>query len=254
MTQPYVSLEATLHDAFWAAEEGAPELPLMLAFLRQHPGPALEIGCGSGRLLLPLVRAGFAVEGLELSRDMLALCRQSAEEEKLPVTLHEGDMSSWTPAFCFSALLVPAFTLQLASDPETALRHWHGLLRKEGGLYLSTFVPLAELEGDLPENEWYLDREIALADGGPATLETRHRLDVRRQLLHREHRYRLDDLQHVSTQTLRWFEDGELEETLGRCGFQVTAAFADFDPALPLERIRPFETDGIRTHVAVRRG
>ncbi|RYD65398.1 MAG: class I SAM-dependent methyltransferase, partial [Verrucomicrobiaceae bacterium] len=43
--------------------------------LRGHPGISLEIGCGSGRLLLPLLQKGHNVEGLELSREMLDLCR-----------------------------------------------------------------------------------------------------------------------------------------------------------------------------------
>ena len=55
MPQPYLSLEAELHDVFWQAADDGSELRLMSAFLRRHPGPALEIGCGSGRLLLPML-------------------------------------------------------------------------------------------------------------------------------------------------------------------------------------------------------
>ena len=51
----------------------APRWRLMAAFLEKHPGPALEIGSGSGRLMFPLVQMGLDVEGLELSPDMLAL-------------------------------------------------------------------------------------------------------------------------------------------------------------------------------------
>src|SRR5688572_23453449 len=59
----YTSLEALLHDAFWA-EEGEPaELQLLDETLREYPGPSLEIGCGSGRLLLPLLQKGHQVEG-----------------------------------------------------------------------------------------------------------------------------------------------------------------------------------------------
>ena len=81
MSQPYLSLEAELHDAFWAAEDDGSEIRLMADFLKTHPGPALEIGCGSGRLILPLIATGFDVEGLELSTDMLEICRKGAEEE-----------------------------------------------------------------------------------------------------------------------------------------------------------------------------
>ena len=42
-------------------------------FLKKFPGPALEVGSGSGRLMFPLLQMGFEIEGLELSADMLAL-------------------------------------------------------------------------------------------------------------------------------------------------------------------------------------
>jgi len=41
----------------------------------RRPRPCLELGCGTGRLLLPLVRAGHTVTGVDLSRSMLARCR-----------------------------------------------------------------------------------------------------------------------------------------------------------------------------------
>ena len=58
MSQPYLSLEAELHDAFWEAEDDASEVRLMADFLKKFPGRALEIGAGSGRLMFPLVQMG----------------------------------------------------------------------------------------------------------------------------------------------------------------------------------------------------
>ena len=46
MAQPYLSLEAELHDAFWEAEDDGSEVRLMAEFLKKFPGPALEIGAG----------------------------------------------------------------------------------------------------------------------------------------------------------------------------------------------------------------
>ncbi len=157
MSQPYLSLEAELHDVFWDSEDGGSEVALMAEFMRIHWGPALEIGCGSGRLMVPLLSMGFAIEGLELSQDMLELGKIRARGLPSQPTVHAGDMSTWTDGRRFASLLAPAFTLQLAEDPEATLRHWHGLLNPSGGLYLTVFMPYAELLGDLPENEWYHD-------------------------------------------------------------------------------------------------
>lgn len=250
MSFPYLSLEAELHDAFWAADDDSSESRLLAEFLTDHPGPALEIGSGSGRLMFPLLERGFDVEGLELSPDMLALARAEASRRGVNAVFHEGDMTCWTGPRRYASLLVPAFTLQLADDPAAALVHWHSLLEPGGALYLTTFTPLAELAGDHPENEWYADHEATLPDGHIARLETRHSIDTDARLLHREHRYSTDTDPpriHHSAQTIRWFVRGEFEWLLDHAGFEIIRSFADFDPALDANAVDPDETEGIVT-------
>lgn len=257
VSQPYLSLEAELHDAFWDTEDGGSEIGLMADFLKRHPGPALEIGAGSGRLMLPLAAMGFEIEGLELSPDMLALGRQRAAALGIEAPVHEGDMTTWRGGRPFASVLAPAFTLQLASDPETALRHWHGLLAPGGGLYLTVFMPYAELFGDLPEATWYPDHSATLPDGREGRLETRHRLDRTGRMVEREHRYTLagDPPQvHLSKQVIRWIEPAELPGLLDRCGFRLDRWFADFDPDCGVSDPAHLEFDGILTCHATRSG
>ncbi len=237
----YSSLEALLHDAFWA-DEGEPlELRLLDELLREHPGLSLEIGCGSGRLLLPLLQKGHAVEGLELSSDMLAMCRKAAEDLTLEPVLHLGDMTVFDPGKTYASLLLPAFTLQLAPDPAAALAHFKNLLEPGGLIYLSVFIPFAELHRELPEGEWYHDHQTQLPDGRSASVETRHRLDRKARVLEREHRYRLFrtdgelEEEHASTQTLRWFTARQLRGLLAKAGFEPLHAVADFDPKIPVD-------------------
>jgi SAM-dependent methyltransferase len=231
----YLSLEAELHDVFWNAEGPPAELPWMEAFLRKHPGRALDIGCGSGRLLFPLLEKGFDVEGLELSPDMLALARKTAAERGLQPVLHEGDMITFVSPEPYQALLVPAFTLQLAPDPAVALANFHRLLSPGGGLYLTVFRPDAELEGELPENEWYPDYECTLPGGRIALMETRHTLDRTRRLVHREHRHAIVSAtgewqrEHLSKQSVRWFDERELHALLCQAGFGGFEAIAEFE-------------------------
>jgi SAM-dependent methyltransferase len=255
VSQPYLSLEAELHDAFWAAEDDGSELRLMAAFLKKHPGPALEIGSGSGRLMFPLLQAGFEVEGLELSPDMRALGNTRAAALGLKPMVHAGDMATWQPRRRYASLLAPAFTLQLASDPAAVLRHWHGWLENRGGLYLTVFTPHAELEGSLPENQWYDDHRASLPDGRTGLLETLHRLDLENQLLHREHRYTLSGdppVKHHSRQVIRWIGHGEMPGLLESCGFRLERCFADFDPDSESPDPGQDDGEGILTCHAVR--
>jgi SAM-dependent methyltransferase len=255
VSQPYLSLEAELHDAFWEAEDAASEVALMAEFLKKHPGPALEVGAGSGRLMLPLLHQGFDVEGLEISRDMLALGVSRAQNFGLKPVVHQGDMTCWHSTRRYAALLAPAFTLQLASDPAATVRHWRGLLANHGGLYLTVFMPYAELLGDLPENQWYPDHQVTLPDGRKGVLETRHRLDRVNRLLHREHRYSLSGdppATHQSRQTIRWIEHREMLSLLTGAGFRLDRFFLDFDPGHLVADPDDAEFDGILTYHATR--
>lgn len=237
----YSFLEAILHDAFWA-EEGEPaELALLEETLAEYPGLSLEIGCGSGRLLLPLLKKGLAVEGLELSPEMLALCRDAAAAVGLAPVLHEGDMERFDPGKKYASVLVPAFTLQLAADPAATLSHFRGLLEEGGVIYLSVFIPMAELHRELPEGQWYDDHRTTLPDGRGASVKTCHRLDRKARVMEREHRYTLHaadgevEAEHESKQVIRWFTARQLRGMLAKAGFEPVHAIADFDPELPVD-------------------
>ena len=49
--------------------------------------PALDAGCGAGRLLVPWLRAGYDVDGCDVSEDMLDRCRERARREGFEPTL-----------------------------------------------------------------------------------------------------------------------------------------------------------------------
>ena len=44
---------------------------------KESEGPVLELGCGTGRVLIPTARAGVEITGLDLSTDMLGICRKN---------------------------------------------------------------------------------------------------------------------------------------------------------------------------------
>lgn len=84
--------------ARWWAEfnTGGPEIAYYRPIVEAGQ-PALDAGCGTGRLLLPWLRDGLDVDGCDVSADMVALCRAAAEREGLEPdlyvqTLHELDL------------------------------------------------------------------------------------------------------------------------------------------------------------------
>jgi SAM-dependent methyltransferase len=100
--------------------------------------PALDAGCGTGRLLLPWLRAGYDVDGCDVSEDMLDRCRERARGEGLEPTL-------WaTPLHALQAprryrTIVCCGTFGLGStraQDEEALRRLHEALEPGGTLIL----------------------------------------------------------------------------------------------------------------------
>jgi len=69
-----------------------PEIDYFRKFVEAGGQPALDVACGTGRLLIPYLRAGLDVDGCDLSDDMLSLCRARAEAEGLSPNLHKQPM------------------------------------------------------------------------------------------------------------------------------------------------------------------
>lgn len=78
----------------WAefATDGGKEALYFKKIIETSGQPALDLGCGSGRLLLPYLQAGLDVDGCDYSKDMLARCRERANAEGLSPRLYAQAM------------------------------------------------------------------------------------------------------------------------------------------------------------------
>src|SRR5262245_21993932 len=76
-----------------------PDVAFFLSEAVNAGSPILEIGCGTGRVLIPIARAGVEITGVDLSPHMLRICRDRLDHEpevvQSRVTLVQGDMRSF---------------------------------------------------------------------------------------------------------------------------------------------------------------
>jgi len=162
-----VSAPETWHHgliAEWWAEfnTDGPEIDYFGRFV--EPGqPALDAGCGTGRLLLPWLRAGYDVDGCDASADMIALCRARAEKEGFRPTLLVQRLHELEPPRSYRTI-VACGVLGLGStrdQDQEGLRRFHRCLEPGGTLLLDNEVPYrghmrwskwpARSRGELPE-------------------------------------------------------------------------------------------------------
>jgi len=85
-------------------------------------GRILEPACGTGRFLVPLLEAGLAVEGLDSSPDMLAVCRQHSLDRGLDPVLREADMTALAEPGAYQAVIIPAGSFMLLDRRDAAPR------------------------------------------------------------------------------------------------------------------------------------
>ena len=119
------------------------ELAFYQGVIARHGQPALDLGCGTGRLLLPLLRAGLDVDGCDISPDMLAHCRHLAAAAGLEPKLYQQAMHELDlPRTYRTIFICDSFGLggQRQHDAE-ALRRCHRHLVPGGVLVFSLELP-----------------------------------------------------------------------------------------------------------------
>lgn len=159
----YYGLVAAAYDPYLAAVDFG-DAPLYRRLIAAEGGTALELACGTGRLLLPYRAEGLAVEGLDASAEMLERCRNKAAAAGLAVTLHHAAMESFALPSRYRLLYCAVGSFMLVSDlaaRDAALSACHAHLAPGGLLALSLERPSATP----PMAEPRLRREARRADG-----------------------------------------------------------------------------------------
>ena len=101
------------------------DLPFWLDLVDRYPGPILELGCGTGRVLVPLVKAGNEVYGMDIATDMLIFLRQNLDSDlQGKVFIFQADFTRFHLALNFGLILLPCNTLSTiqAEDRRSLLK------------------------------------------------------------------------------------------------------------------------------------
>ncbi|EHR52433.1 methylase involved in ubiquinone/menaquinone biosynthesis [Saccharomonospora marina XMU15] len=124
--------------------------------LRDVTGPVLDVACGTGRILVPLLEAGIAADGLDLSPEMLAICERHCRARGLRPRLHRGDMAGFRLDERYEAVIIPAGSIKGLTGRAAvlrALRAMGGVLRP-GGRLVADVAPPRLVVGSKPLRSW----------------------------------------------------------------------------------------------------
>jgi ubiquinone/menaquinone biosynthesis C-methylase UbiE len=198
-------------------------------------GRVLELGCGTGRVSLPLAEAGVNLVGIDRSAPMLARAAERARTrnlEPLTPTFVRGDIRALPfQASSFAAVIAPYGILQSLIRPRDLSETLAAVARVigRGGLFGIDLVP------DVPKWREYRDRVQLRGRAGPShlTLVESVTQDRRRQLTTfnqryierrggrtREHRFDL---------IFRTLSVRAMTARLQQAGFAVNAVLGDYE-------------------------
>ena len=198
-------------------------------------GPVLELGCGTGRIAVPVARAGARIVGIDRSDEMLARARKRLIRARLQkrLTLVRGDIRElpFAARTRFSAVLAAYGILQSLTRERDLMRTFASVARvlRRGGLFAIDVVP------DLPKWDEYRNRTSLSGRHGRHTLLTlvetvRQDRAKRLTIFDQEYRVRTGQKRRVHrfSLTFRTLSVPQLTRRLERAGFRVLAVLGDY--------------------------
>ncbi len=123
--------------------------------IEQSGQPVLDVGCGTGRLLLDYAAQGIDIDGVDNSPEMLALCREKVTAQGLTVVVYEQYVETLELPRHYQTILIPSSSLQLIIDPAAVDRALQRLAAhlQPGGTITASIMTLWK-EGEPLESEW----------------------------------------------------------------------------------------------------
>src|SRR5699024_6108906 len=194
-------------------------------------GNILEPGVGTGRILIPLLEKGLKVDGFDVSKEMLKICRNNCEKRGLNPKLFEGKMESVSLETEYEAVIVPTGTFLLIHKREeslNALKNFYDHLSNGGKLILDIFLQTDLTIENVSTKTWESQ------DGGMIALESKIvEINYIRQYTISHNRYEKWNNSEL-TQTelerfpLRWYGIEEFKTILEQSGFEDIIISADY--------------------------
>lgn len=211
------------------------DLRFWLDLAGHSPGPILELGCGTGRVLLPLLRAGHQVVGLDRDWEMLAALRAGLPAGKsLTAQLFQADFTAFRLERKFGLILLACNTYSTLDREQRLLLlnliRDHLLSRGVFAVSLPNPLGLKRLPSHAePEIEEIFTHPV---DGEPVQVSSAWERDAQTlQLIwHYDHLLPEGSVQRISVKTTHYLiSSEEYQSEMRAVGLTVQKMLGDFD-------------------------
>ena len=140
----YKKLHSEWYELISDGIDHSKEIDFWVRRIEEAGDPVLELGCGTGRVLVPLLERGFEIVGIDISEDMLARCLATCEAKGLQAELHEQSMLEFDLSRQFSLIFLASGGLSLFISDQDIQATFERVMAhlKPGGLFIFEFEPL----------------------------------------------------------------------------------------------------------------
>lgn len=203
-------------------------------------GPVLELGCGTGRVAIPIAAAGVDITGVDSSPAMLDIAHGKAvvlpNAERLQLV--EGDMRALDLGLKFSLVIIPFrgfLALMTVEDQVRALSSISSHLAPGGKLVFDVFVPDLDMLVQEGDTSYHLRDVVDPDTGRRQVLWHQSAYDNHAQVI--DARIIVEELDETGTVERRYYRDfqlryahrWELHHLLTASGYTVDDLYGDFD-------------------------
>jgi ubiquinone/menaquinone biosynthesis C-methylase UbiE len=228
----YIYLDGKAYDNMYSGMSR--DLPFWEAQAQACAGPILELGCGTGRVAIPLAKLGYAVTGIDLADAMLSEARRKAAEQQVDVEWVKADMRDFNLGRTFRLVIIPANALchlLTLSDFEACLDSVKRHLSPDGRFVIDVFVPKMELLLDKPGERFpfaeYYDPDI---DGTVVVTESYiYEPDTQIKRVTTHHAIPGQEAEYAGALNMRMYFPQELDALIKYNGFRIDAKYGSHE-------------------------
>jgi SAM-dependent methyltransferase len=202
----------------------------------------LELGCGTGRILIPLAKDVGFIQGIDASIEMLAICKRKIAQQALPQTkakVEVGDITDFELGHEFDLIIAPFRVIQnLETDTELS-RMFQSIrkhLKANGSCILNAFRPYAEWQQLARDWSTYAEDfewEVPFEKGILSRYCKRVKVDDERQITYPDLIYRLTKEgklveEVVLSICMRCFYPSQFEQMIEKHGFRIAQKWGGY--------------------------
>jgi ubiquinone/menaquinone biosynthesis C-methylase UbiE len=249
VTIDHYAAEARFYDVL-ASGVTQDDLPFYLDTARSTGGPVLELACGTGRILLPLVNEVGQGVGIDLSASMIELARKKAAKQGIAdqVRLECGDIRSAEAGEVFPLVTIPyssLFQLPTLGDLVAALTTARRHAAADGLVVADVFIPNTDNMRTRQDRLSFVD-DVEDPDSGSRLVVWEHTLFkwrekkvIRRRIYEHLDRGGVVTARRHGVLHIYFRQPDVVLDAFQQAGLHVLHAYGDFDR-------RPLEPDSPR--------